>query len=461
MSWIGDKADAYFGISERGSTLSAEIRGGAITFLSMSYILVVNPYILGPAAEGYTFSQLFTATALASIVACVLMGGYSRFPMALAPGMGVNAFLSYTICLGMGFSFEQGLMVVLISGALFFLITVTGLRARIIDAIPVSMKLAITAGIGLFISIIGLFNSGIISHGAASALSFGVLSDPGVLLSIFCLVVTVALWFRGHWFAVIGGMASAWALGMCLTACGIGSEYGLLPVLDAGGMVSPPDFALFGKVFTEFSFIEGGMLVPFIAAVVSLFVVDMFDTTGTLIGVGSAAGMVDGEGRIAGGDRAMVSDAVGSVVGAVCGTCTTTSFVESVTGIESGARTGILPLVVATLFAASFLISGFFATFTSACTVGALVLVGILMIKNVVGIDWRDPVVCASSFLTIFMMGFTGSITNGIAIGVFVYTAGALLTGRKGEVSGVMYVLTAVFLLYFVIIYGAIPNGWV
>ena len=189
MSDFKQKIDEFFRISERGSTIQNEIKGGIITFLAMAYILIVNPNILSPAAglAGYTFNELFTATALAAVIACLLMGFYSRFPVALAPGMGVNAFLSYTICLTMGFTFEQGLLIVFISGVIFFAFTVTGWRMRILDEIPQSMKLAISAGIGFFIALVGLYNAGIIMHGNGSALTLGPLSDPGVLLSLFCL----------------------------------------------------------------------------------------------------------------------------------------------------------------------------------------------------------------------------------------------------------------------------------
>lgn len=189
MSDFKASIDSYFRITERGSTIGTELRGGLITFLSMVYILIVNPNILGTPAglAGYTTAELFTATAMAAIIACILMGLYSRFPVALAPGMGVNAFLSYTICLTMGFTFEQGLLVVFVSGILFLILTVSGWRERILDEIPGSMKLAISAGIGFFIAVVGLFNAGIITHGAGSALAMGKLGDPGVLLSLFFL----------------------------------------------------------------------------------------------------------------------------------------------------------------------------------------------------------------------------------------------------------------------------------
>ena len=352
-----DSVDSFFRISERGSSFRTEIKGGLTTFLSMSYILVVNPFILEGAAEGYTFLQLFTATALAAALSCLLMGLYARFPVSLAPGMGVNAFMAFTICYSMGFTFEQALAVVLVSGMAFFLISVTGLRKRIIEDIPNSMKLAMTAGIGFFIVVIGLYNSGLIYSGETSAMTLGNLSDPGVLLSLLCIATTLAMWLRNRWYAVIGGILMTWAIGLVLAFMDVYSETGLIPELEGVKLVSMPDAALFGKVFEGFT-LEGAMIVPFIAAAISLLVVNIFDTTGTLIGVSKAAGRMDDEGHAEGIDKAMESDAAGSIIGAVCGTSTTTSFIESATGIESGARTGLMTVVVGLLFFVSLILGG-------------------------------------------------------------------------------------------------------
>ena len=456
MSDFKASIDSYFRITERGSTFGTELRGGVITFLAMVYILIVNPNILGPAAPGYTTEQLFTATAMAAIIACILMGIYSRFPVALAPGMGVNAFLSYTICLAMGFTFEQGLMVVFVSGILFLILTVSGWRERILDEIPGSMKLAISAGIGFFISVVGLFNAGIIVHGNGSALAIGDLGDPGVLLSLFCLLVTLVLWFMKKWYAVIVGLVATWVVGIIMGNAGVTSDLVkegifLIPTWSPDSFVSTPDFGLFGAVFTNFEMFEGTMWPSFIAAAVSLFVVDMFDTAGTLIGVGGAAGMIDENGHLKNGSKALTCDAVATVAGAVCGTSTTTSFIESTTGINAGARTGIMPIVVGILFIVALFFSGFFGTFTSACTVGALVLVGIMMIKSVKDIEWDDPVMCAMAFMTIFMMGLSGSITDGIAFGIFAFVIGKVVTKKSKDISVIIWALAVIFFIYFLL----------
>ena len=461
MGDFNQKIDEFFRISARGSTIQNEIKGGIITFLAMVYILVVNPIILSAAAvPAYSMDQLFTATALAAIVSCLLMGLYSRFPVALAPGMGVNAFLSYTICLGMGFTFEQGLLVVFLSGLLFLLLTVTGLRMKILDSIPKSMKLAISAGIGFFIAMIGLFNANIIQHANGSALELGPIADPGVLLALFCLMITLVMWHKKWWFAVIGGLLITWIVGIIMGAMDVDSATGLIPHWNSDNIVSSPDLGLFGAVFTKFEMFDGTLWMSFVAAIVSLFVVDMFDTAGTLIGVGGAAGMIDSEGHLQDGEKALTCDAIASIAGAVVGTSTTTSFIESTTGIEAGARTGLMPVIVAMLFAIALFFSGFFGTFTSACTVGALVLVGILMIENVKDIEWDDPVTCAMAFMTIFMMGLTGSITNGIAFGMFAWVVGKMITGNVKDITPILWVLTAIFDAYFFIVYIMIPNGW-
>ena len=471
MSDFKQKFDEFFRISERGSTIQNEIKGGIITFLAMAYILIVNPDILSKAAvgAGYTFNQLFTATALAAIIACLLMGLYSRFPVALAPGMGVNAFLSYTICLTMKFTFEQGLLIVFISGVIFFLFTITGFRMKILDEIPQSMKLAISAGIGFFIALVGLYNAGIITHGTGSALTLGELSDPGVLLSLFCLVVTLIFFHQKRWYAVFLGLILTWIIGIIMSECGVVSQLALLPPEEAlylipnwdpSNFVGEPDFGLFGAVFTNLGSIPNTLIMSFIAAVVSLFVIDMFDTAGTLIGIGNEAGMIDEDGHLVDGEKALTSDAIASMAGAVVGTSTTTSFIESTTGIEAGARTGLMPVVVGLLFAVALVFSGFFGTFTSACTVGALVVVGIMMIKGVKDIDWTEPVTCSMAFMTIFMMGLAGSITDGIAFGVYTWVGGKIATGKIKEISPMIWILFAIFIVYFFINYTMIPNGW-
>ena len=451
MAQISDGFDHFFRISERGSSVFTEVKGGIITFLSMSYILVVNPLILSHAAEGYTFDELFTATALAACIACLLMGLYARFPVALAPGMGLNAFLSYTICQSMGFTYEQGLMVVFISGLMFLVVTVTGLRKNIVSSIPASLKIAISAGIGFFIALIDLYNTGIIVHGNGSALAPGNLTDPGVLLAVFCIIMTVSLWYLKKWYSIILGIIVTWILGAVLFQAGLSSDIGTLP--DAGMVtgIAAPDFGMFGKVFTGFEMFPATLWIAFIGALVSMFIVDMFDTTGTLLAVNRMTGVGDEDEDAEALNGAMKADAMASAAGALCGTSTTTSFIESFTGIESGSRTGLTAVVVGLLFILAMVFSGVFSTVTSACTAGALLLVGLVMVRNIRDIEWTEPVTCFSSIIMVFMMGLAGSITDGVGIGIMAYVIGCLTLRRFKEISSTMWVLFFVFLAYFII----------
>ena len=446
---LKEAVDRYFRISERGSTISTEIKGGIVTFLSMSYILAVNPDILGPAAEGYEFSQLFTATALSACVACLLMGLYARFPVALAPGMGLNAMLSYTICLGMGFTYEQGLFIVFLSGAIFLAVTVSGYRDSLIASIPASLKIAISAGIGFFVALIGLYNSGIVVHGSNNALAPGDLTDPGVLLAVFCTILTVCLWYKKKWYSIILGLALTWVIGVFLFEAGVTSDIGTLPDISGATGISVPDIGIFGRVFTGFEMFPASMWVAFISAVLSMFVVEMFDTTGTLLAASDKleTGGADSKDGLS---KAMKADAASVVFGSVSGT-STTSYVESFTGIEAGARSGLMAVVVGLLFAVAMVFSGIFSTFTAACTAGALILVGLIMVSNIRRIEWEDSVLCFASLITIFMMGLAGSITDGIGIGLAVYVIGCLVLGRRKEIKAPLWAMFFIFMASFVI----------
>jgi AGZA family xanthine/uracil permease-like MFS transporter len=463
-SGIRSSIDSFFHITERGSNIRTEIWGGVITFLSMLYILVVNPLILaGP--TGMDFQQLATATALASFVSCMLMGLYAKFPVALAPGMGINAFVAFTIVQFMGFDYYQALMVVLVTGILFFIMSVTGIRTKILNGIPPVIKASIGAGIGFFIVVVGLYNAGIIVHGDGSALMLGQLGSPGVLLGLVCINVTIALWYLNRWYAILAGALLTLVIGL------IGGQLfgwdttvdgtSLIPGVGTAAItsfISLPDMGLFGAVFTEFTMFDLTLLPAFIVATISLLVVDMFDTTGTLFAVGESAGIMNKDGVIEGNEKALQVDAVATMFGAVAGTSTTTSFIESATGLAAGARTGLMAVTVGVLFFLAMFFSPTFAVVTSACTVGALVMVGFMMIRHIKGVDMQDPICVATAFTTMFMMGLSGSITDGIAFGTFIYLLGMTLTGRRNEVSMTMAILGLVFLGYLVVTYGVIPN---
>ena len=429
----------------------------------MLYILAVNPIILSK--SGVDFQELVGATALSACVSCILMGIYARFPVALAPGMGVNAFFTYTIVMEMGFNYYQALLAVLISGVLFLVLTVTGIRTKIITGIPKVIRLSITAGIGFFIVVVGLYNSGIIAHGNGSALTLGELGTPGVLLGVLCIVVTLGFWYKKHWAAIligiivtvivgyIGGQLFDWNTTMDGTSLipGVGTA-------AINDIVTMPNLGLFGDVFMKFEMFDVTLWPAFIISIASLLVVDTFDTTGTLLGIGQSAGIIDENGQIEGNEKALQTDAVATIFGAVAGTSTTTSFIESSTGIAAGARTGLMAIVVGLLFLVAMFFGPVFSIITSACTVGALVLVGFIMVRPIKEIDWDDIVHITTTFTTIFMMGLAGSITDGIAFGSLVYLIGMTVTGRKNEIPRLMSVLGLVFIAYLFLTYTIIPN---
>lgn len=437
--------DKYFGITSRGSTVATEVKGGIITFLAMVYILTVNPAIISDGVgDSVSWDALFTSTAIAAIVSCLLMGIYARFPVALAPGMGVNAFLSYTICIAMEFTYAQALLAVFFSGILFLILSVTGARTRMMEAFPTALSSSFTAGIGLFIAIVGLFNAGIIVHGDSSALALGDLGSKAVLLGIISIAVTLVLWFRNNWGAVLIGIIVSVIAGFAMGLIEMPEEF-----------VSSPDFSLVGMLFDGFTDFPTSRIAPFIAVILALTVMDMFDTTGTIMAVASRAkDSADVDMGLT--NKALEVDSVSTVAGAVFGTTTTTSFIESCTGIESGARTGLMPVITAFMFIIALFFCPVFGIVTNACIVGALVLVGILMIAEVKNVDWKDSVSAATAFMTIAFIGLSGSITDGMAFGTITYIVAMIATGRFKEISKVILVLGAVFIAYFVLYYGYI-----
>jgi len=464
MSGFAAKLDSFFRITERGSTPYTEIKGGVVTFLAMFYILAVNPTILSYATGPELIEQLTTATAISACISCILMGLYARFPIALAPGMGINAFVAYTIVIAMGFTYYQALLAVLFSGILFFILSLSGFRKKLISEIPLVLRLGITAGIGFFIVVIGLFNAGIIVHAEGSALKLGDLAAPGVALALMCMVVTLVLWFKKHWASILIGVAFTLVVGFIGGQLfGWETEIGgqsLIPGVGTAAVthvVNIPDFGLMGALFSGFEDFPIVMIPAFMVSVASLLVVDMFDTTGTLLGVGQAAGIMNEDGSIEGNGKALQTDALASVIGATCGTSTTTSFIESTVGIASGAKTGLMAVVVGILFFVAMFFSPAMVMITSACTVGALFMVGLTMITAVKDVDWCNPINVATMFLTLFMMGLSGSITDGIAFGTFAYLLGMVMEKKYSEITKTVWIISIIFLAYFVVSYLIIP----
>ncbi|MFP4078243.1 MAG: NCS2 family permease [Bacillota bacterium] len=450
-----EKIITYFKVHERGSTLKTELLAGLTTFLAMAYILPVNSSILGDA--DIPIAGAFFATVMASVIAAIIMGWFANYPVALAPGMGVNAFFAYTVVFTYGLSWEAALAAVLLSGVLFLLLSLSGLRKLVIDAIPNGLKYAVGAGIGFFITFIGLKNMGVIVSDPTTFVKLGDLGHPAVLLGVFGLIVVIALYAKGFRFSLITAIALTAIVGIVLNAFGVAH----MPALaeDQEGIMSGASetffaaFRGFGELFSR----------PEAVFIIFTFLfVDFFDTAGTLIAVGGRAGLIDENGDLKGGNRALIADSAGTIAGALFGTSTVTSYIESSTGIEQGGRTGITTLTVALLFLVSLLIYPLIGLFTgvydpdtdivySPVTSMALVMVGALMFSQLKNLDFDDKPLLISAFLTITFMIFTYSIAEGIAVGFIFYPLAMVATGRRKEVNPIMYFLLAFFILYFIL----------
>lgn len=438
--------EKLFHLKENKTSVRTELIAGLTTFLAMAYILGVNPSVLGDA--GMDVSSVFLATALSAAVASVIMGLLANYPVALAAGMGVNALFAYTVCGQMGYSWSAALAGVFISGVIFILISVTGVRKMIINAIPVQMKLAIGAGIGFFIAFVGLKNAGIVVANESTFVAIGNFSDPTVLLALFGILITLLL--------VIRKVPAAVFVGMVITAL-IGIVAGT--VFHIEGMPSLPD----GSFITTNFHMEGagafmngfGELfadpAKSLVMIFSFLFVDFFDTAGTLVAIGSKIGLVNPQtGELKNAERALLADAIGTVFGAAVGTSTVTSFVESSSGVGVGGRTGLTAVTTGVLFLLSILISPLIlSAVTNAVTAPALVVVGVMMAQQLKSIDWEDMMIAAAAFVTIIVMVLGYSISNGIAFGFIVYTIGMIGAGKTKDIHPTVWVLDVIFLIYF------------
>ena len=438
--------EKLFHLKENKTSVRTELIAGLTTFLAMAYILGVNPSVLGDA--GMDVSSVFLATALSAAVASVIMGLLANYPVALAAGMGVNVLFAYTVCGQMGYSWSAALAGVFISGVIFILISVTGVRKMIINAIPVQMKLAIGAGIGFFIAFVGLKNAGIVVANESTFVAIGNFSDPTVLLALFGILITLLL--------VIRKVPAAVFVGMVITAL-IGIVAGA--VFHIEGMPSLPD----GSFITTNFHMEGagafmngfGELfadpAKSLVMIFSFLFVDFFDTAGTLVAIGSKIGLVNPQtGELKNAERALLADAIGTVFGAAVGTSTVTSFVESSSGVGVGGRTGLTAVTTGVLFLLSILISPLIlSAVTNAVTAPALVVVGVMMAQQLKSIDWEDMMIAAAAFVTIIVMVLGYSISNGIAFGFIVYTIGMIGAGKTKDIHPTVWVLDVIFLIYF------------
>jgi AGZA family xanthine/uracil permease-like MFS transporter len=438
-----------FKLDENKTDFKTELLAGITTFLAMSYILGVNPGMLS--ATGMSLSGVFIATALASGIACILMGLIANYPVGLAPGMGLNALFTYTIVLGMGLSWQAALAAVLLSSIIFLIITIIGLREAILNAIPKDLKLAIGAGIGFFLAFLGLANAGIIISDPATIVALGSVSSAPVLLALIGVAITLVLYVRKVPAAVFLGLVITAILGIIMTALGYGGgAEAVMPAIPTEWVSFNLDFSVFGgfaKGFTElFKNIPTLIIIIF-----SLLFVTFFDTTGTLIPLAKECGYEKEDGTTEGINRAFISDAIGGIVGAIFGSSTVTAYVESATGIGLGGRTGLTAIVTGILFILSvFIAPTILSLFTSSVTTAALVTVGILMFVQIRDIEWDNLAIVASVFMTIIMMILSYSISLGIAFGFITYTIVAAATGKAKELNPLVWILFIVFLLYLV-----------
>lgn len=463
---MGEKAnkgflERVFHLSENKTDVKTEVIAGVTTFMTMAYILAVNPNILS--ASGMDRGAVFTATALAAFIATVMMAAFSNYPFALAPGMGLNAYFAYTIVIGMGYTWEMALAAVLIEGLIFILLSLTNVREAIFNAIPMNLKHAVSVGIGLFIAFIGLQNAKIVVNNDSTLLSMysfkasfadGSFHTIGitVLLAIIGVIITGILVVKNVKGNILWGILVTWLLGIIAELTGLyrpDGELGMFSVLpDFSAGIHIPSIAptLFKLDFSRVISLD------FVVIMFAFLFVDMFDTLGTLIGVASKADMLDKDGKLPRIKGALMADAVGTSVGALLGTSTTTTFVESAAGVSEGGRTGLTAIVTAILFALSLLLSPLFLAIPSFATAPALIVVGFLMLTSVTKIDFSDFSEALPAYIAIIAMPFMYSISEGISMGVISYVIINLITGKPKKISVVMYILAVLFILKYIFI---------
>lgn len=453
--------DKIFHLKENHTDVKTEVMAGITTFMTMAYILAVNPNILS--ASGMDRGAIFTATALSSFIATCLMALLSNYPFVLAPGMGLNAYFTYTVVLGMGYTWQQALSAVFAEGIIFILLSLTNVREAIFNSIPMNLKHAVSVGIGLFIAFIGLQNAKIVVGNDSTLVSIfsfkssvaeGTFSSQGitVLLALIGVLVTAILLAKNVKGGILWGILITWILGiLCqLTHLYVPNAdlgyYSLLPDFSNGISV-PSMMPTFMKM--DFSIVFS---LDFVVIMFAFLFVDMFDTLGTLIGVASKADMLDKDGKLPRIKGALLSDAVGTTVGAMCGTSTVTTFVESASGVAEGGRTGLTSLVAAVLFALSLLLSPIFLAIPSFATAPALIVVGYLMLTSVTKIDFNDMTEAIPCFIAIIAMPFMYSISEGISMGVISYVVINVITGKAKEkkISLLMYILAVLFVLKYI-----------
>ena len=425
-----------FGFDSTKTTVRTEIVAGITTFLTMSYILAVNPTMFGE-LDGMPVGSVFTSTALAAIVGCLAMAFIGKLPFGLAPGMGLNAFFVYSVCMGMGYSWQFALTAVLIEGIIFIVLTLTNLREAIVNAIPMSLRNAIGAGIGLFIAFIGLKSAGVVVADGATLVALGDVTSGSALLAFIGLVITGFMYSRNVPGAILLGIIITMVIGIPLG------------VTEFKGIVSAPESI--APIFCQFEF-DKIFSVDMLVVVFTFFFIDMFDTVGTLVGVCTKAKMLDENGNIHRVKQAFMADSIATTVGAILGTSTTTTYVESAAGVAQGGRSGLTALVVGGCFVIAMFFSPLFLSIPSAATAPALIIVGLLMAEQIKNVNFDDFSESIPAFVCMIMMPLTYSISNGILIGMITYVLMNMICGKFKKLSPAMYILAALFILKYILI---------
>lgn len=457
--------EKLFKLKEHNTDVKTEVLAGITIFMTMAYILAVNPSILADA--GMDRGAVFTATAIASFIGTLLMALFANYPFALAPGMGLNAYFAYTVVLGMGYSWETALTAVFVEGIIFILLSLTNIRTAIFNAIPMTLKTAVSVGIGLYIAIIGLKNANIVTGSlslftvdgyiAANGLEAGVVGmhDVGitVLLAVIGTIITAILVARNIKGNILLGILITWILGIVCQFAGLyvpnaeAGFYSLLPDFSSG--ISVPSIA---PVFCKLDF-SNILSVNFIVVVFAFLFVDLFDTIGTLIGVSSKAGLLDKEGKLPRIKGALLADAIATTAGAALGTSTTTTYIESASGVTEGGRTGLTALVTAVLFAVALLLSPIFLAIPSFATAPALIIVGFYMVTNIANINFSDAFEAIPAFICMIAMPFFSSISEGISMGIISYTVLHIVNpNKKGKMGILMYILSILFIIKYLVL---------
>ena len=425
-----------FGYNPSTTTVRKEIVAGITTFLTMSYILAVNPSLFSQ-LDGMPGGAVFTSTALAAIIGCLAMAFVGKLPFGLAPGMGLNAFFVYSVCLGMGYSWQFALTAVLIEGLIFILLTLTNVREAIVNAIPLSLRNAIGAGIGLFIAFIGLESAGVVVSNEATLVALGEITSGSALLALIGLVITGFLYAKNVPGAILIGIIVTMVIGIPMG------------VTEFHGVLSKPESI--SPIFCKFEFNHIFSL-DMLAVVFTFLFIDMFDTVGTLVGVCTKAGMADKNGKIDRLNHAFMADSIATTLGACFGTSTTTTYVESAAGVAQGGRSGLTAFVVGICFAVALFFSPLFLSIPAAATAPALIIVGLLMVEPIKNIPFEDMSESIPAFVCIIMMPLTYSISKGILLGMITYVLMNLITGKTKRVTPVMIILAILFVLKYIFI---------